>query len=75
LYSSFVPKRICHKQTVLESIGDAVHVENMTPHIARHTAKVSADAIYDCDIFREGLRALLKTEPGLEWVGEAIDIR
>ena len=24
-------------QTALESIGDAAHVENMTPHVARHT--------------------------------------
>lgn len=24
-------------QTVLESIGEATHVENMTPHVARHT--------------------------------------
>ncbi|MEN6490010.1 MAG: tyrosine-type recombinase/integrase [Smithella sp.] len=24
-------------QTVLESIGEAAHVENMTPHVARHT--------------------------------------
>ena len=24
-------------QTVLESIGESAHVENLTPHVARHT--------------------------------------